>query len=142
MDDDLLAATVIALEPSLSARVLPRPQRLPQAYGKRFVEVVFLSSLSVYRIVADAGDCAWANQAIAQCADVLLFSFSTGSRSATVHANLRKQNNEWKNSRSTSFDPCFVGEEVEVGVTFPKIRFSIPWHRRVPDAMNSWSTNF
>ncbi|KAJ5746763.1 hypothetical protein N7520_011945 [Penicillium odoratum] len=114
----------------LSVRVLSHPQRLPQAYEKRFIEVAFakksLSSLSVYCIVAGAGVCAWANQAIAQCADVLLFPLSTNSRSATVHASLRKQNNEWNNSRPESFDPCFVGNEVVVGVRFPNIRFSTP----------------
>ncbi|KAJ5897192.1 hypothetical protein N7504_007480 [Penicillium tannophilum] len=76
----------------------------------------------------DAGDCAWANQAIAHCADVLLFSFGTGPRSVAEHDNLRKQTDEWSVGRPASFDPYFVGEEVEVGVTFPDIRFSSPWH--------------
>ncbi|KAJ6101818.1 hypothetical protein N7486_004245 [Penicillium sp. IBT 16267x] len=80
----------------------------------------------------DAGDCAWANQAIAHCADVLLFSFGTGPRSMAEHANLRKQNDEWSDGRPASFDPYFVGEDVEVGVKFPDIRFSSPWHGRLP----------
>lgn len=80
----------------------------------------------------DAGDCAWANQAIAHCADVLLFSFGGGPRSAAVHADLRKSNQHWCDTRPASFDPYFVdGDEVEIGTTFPDIRFSSPWHGRV-----------
>lgn len=53
------------------------------------------------------------------------------------HDNLRKQNDEWSAGRPASFDPYFVGEEVEVGIRFPDIRFSSPWHGRFPDAMTS-----
>lgn len=77
----------------------------------------------------DDGDCAWANQAIAHCADVLLFSFGAGPRSAAVHAELREKNQQWSDTRPASFDPYFVGnDEVEVGIAFPDIRFSSAWH--------------
>ncbi|KAJ5086160.1 hypothetical protein N7532_010931 [Penicillium argentinense] len=77
----------------------------------------------------DAGDCAWANQAIAHCADVLLFSFGDGPRSVAVHEDLQKQNEQWSDTRPASFDPYFVGsDEVEIGASFPDIRFSSPWH--------------
>ncbi|KAJ5106123.1 hypothetical protein N7456_002798 [Penicillium angulare] len=89
---------------------------------------VDLSSLhSIFTALGpDAGDCAWANQAIAHCADVLLFSFGTGPRSAAVHEDLRKQNGQWTHNRPASFEPYFVGNEV--GVAFPDIRFGSPWH--------------
>ncbi|KAJ5718857.1 transcriptional regulator family: Fungal Specific TF [Penicillium malachiteum] len=77
----------------------------------------------------DAGDCAWANQSIAHCADVLLFCFGTGPRSVGVYETLRKQYEQWSEARPSSFDPYFVGgDEVEVGASFPDIRFSSPWH--------------
>ncbi|KAJ5688538.1 hypothetical protein N7462_002930 [Penicillium macrosclerotiorum] len=77
----------------------------------------------------NAGDCVWANQAIAHCADVLLFSFGTGPRSVAVHADLQKQNQQWNDARPPSFDPYYVGDdEVEIGTTFPDIRFNSPWH--------------
>ncbi|KAJ5278598.1 sugar transporter [Penicillium angulare] len=89
---------------------------------------VDLSSLhSIFTALGpDAGDCAWANQAIAHCADVLLFSFGTGPRSAAVHEDLRKQNEQWRHSRPASFEPYFVGNDV--GAAFPDIRFGSPWH--------------
>ncbi|KAJ5657070.1 hypothetical protein N7507_009020 [Penicillium longicatenatum] len=94
-----------------------------------------LSSLHslFFALGPDAGDCAWANQAIAHCADVLLFSFGMGPHSVAEHDNLRKQNNEWRDGRPASFDPYFVGEDVEVGVRFPDIRFGSPWHGRFSD---------
>ncbi|KAJ5630146.1 transcriptional regulator family: Fungal Specific TF [Penicillium herquei] len=77
----------------------------------------------------DAGDCAWANQSIAHCADVLLFCFGTGPRSVGVYETLQKQYEQWSEARPPSFDPYFVGgDEVEVGASFPDIRFSSPWH--------------
>lgn len=77
----------------------------------------------------DAGDCAWANQAIAHCADVLLFSFGEGPRSVAVHENLQKQTEQWSETRPASFDPYFVGDdEVEIGGSFPDVRFNCPWH--------------
>ncbi|CAG8058812.1 unnamed protein product [Penicillium olsonii] len=77
----------------------------------------------------DAGDdCAWANQAIAHCADVLIFCFGEGHRSTAVHAELKAQNEQWTETRPDSFDPFFVGEEVEIGAAFPDIRFGCPWH--------------
>lgn len=76
----------------------------------------------------DAGDCAWANQAIAHCADVLLFCFGTGPRSVAVHEELKSQNQQWSEARPDSFDPYFVGKDVEVGITFPDIRYGCPWH--------------
>ena len=78
----------------------------------------------------DAGDCAWANQAIAHCADVLIFCFGEGHRSTAVHAELKAQNEQWTETRPDSFDPFFVGEEVEIGTAFPDIRFGCPWHGR------------
>ncbi|KAJ5787903.1 hypothetical protein N7457_002893 [Penicillium paradoxum] len=76
----------------------------------------------------DAGDCTWANQAIAHCADVLLFCFGTAPRSVEVHAQLKAQNQHWSKARPDSFDPYFVGEEMEIGATFPDIRFGCAWH--------------
>ncbi|KAJ5751192.1 hypothetical protein N7533_008220 [Penicillium manginii] len=76
----------------------------------------------------NAGDCAWANQAIAHCADVLLFSFGEGPRSVAVHESLLKKTDRWSETRPASFDPYFVGDEVEIGANFPDIRFSCPWH--------------
>ncbi|KAJ5855371.1 uncharacterized protein N7529_009315 [Penicillium soppii] len=76
----------------------------------------------------DAGDCAWANQAIAHCADVLIFCFGEGHRSTAVHAELKAQNEQWTATRPDSFDPYFVGEEGEIGVAFPDVRFGCPWH--------------
>jgi hypothetical protein len=78
----------------------------------------------------NAGDCAWANQAIAHCADVLLFSFGEGPRSVAVHESLLKKTDRWSETRPASFDPYFVGDEVEIGANFPDIRFSCPWHGR------------
>lgn len=79
------------------------------------------------------GDCLWANQAIAHCADVLLFSFGTHARSMAVHADLQEQNQHWSDSRPPSFDPYFIDSDtVEVGTTFPDIRFSSPWHGKSP----------
>lgn len=92
---------------------------------------VDLSSLhSLFTAIGpDDGDCLWANQAIAHCADVLLFSFGTGPRSTSVHDNLQEQNQHWSDSRPSSFDPYFVdSDEVEIGTSFPDIRFSCPWH--------------
>ncbi|KAF3394420.1 hypothetical protein F1880_004883, partial [Penicillium rolfsii] len=75
------------------------------------------------------GDCLWANQAIAHCADVLSYSFGAGTRSMTVHADLQEQNQHWSDSRPSSFDPYFIdSDEVEIGKTFPDIRFNSPWH--------------
>ncbi|KAJ5571478.1 transcriptional regulator family: Fungal Specific TF [Penicillium sp. DV-2018c] len=68
----------------------------------------------------DAGDCVWANQAIAHCAHVLVFCFGEGPRS--------EANQQWRETRPDSFDPYFVGEDVEVGTEFPDIRFGCPWH--------------
>lgn len=77
----------------------------------------------------DSGDCAWANRAIAHCADVLLFSFGTDPRSVAVHAGLREENEQWSEARPASFDPYFLGSDVvEIGAAFPDIRFSSPWH--------------
>ncbi|KAJ5139463.1 transcriptional regulator family: Fungal Specific TF [Penicillium atrosanguineum] len=76
----------------------------------------------------DAVDCDWANQAIAHCADVLLFSFGACPRSVAVHADLCKRNEQWSEIRPASFDPYFVGDEVQIGATFPDIRFSSAWH--------------
>lgn len=77
----------------------------------------------------DAGDCAWANRAIAHCADVLLFSFGTDTRSVAVHAGLREENEQWSETRPASFDPYYLGSDiVEIGAAFPDIRFSSPWH--------------
>lgn len=81
----------------------------------------------------DDGDCLWANQAIAHCADVLLFSFGPEARSTAVHSDLQQQNQHWSDSRPPSFDPYFLAnEEGEIGATFPDIRFSSPWHGKVP----------
>ncbi|KAJ5803641.1 uncharacterized protein N7503_006091 [Penicillium pulvis] len=146
MNDDLLAATVILrlLEEfdgsSPSATTTPSlrqavywsglRQEIYNALSLQQAPDIDLSSLhSLFSALGpDAGDCAWANQAIAHCADVLLFSFGTGLRSVAEHDNLRKQTDEWSAGRPASFDPYFVGEEVEVGVAFPDIRFSSPWH--------------
>ncbi|KAJ5989767.1 hypothetical protein N7499_010300 [Penicillium canescens] len=89
-----------------------------------------MSSLNSYfsPLGPDAGDCAWANQAIAHCADVLVFCFGQAHRSAIVHAELKAQNQQWNETRPDSFDPYFVGDEVEVGTTFPDIRFRCAWH--------------
>ncbi|KAJ5542714.1 transcriptional regulator family: Fungal Specific TF [Penicillium sp. DV-2018c] len=76
----------------------------------------------------DAGDCVWANQAIAHCAHVLVFCFGEAPRSEAVHADLKTQNQQWRETRPDSFDPYFVGEDVEVGTEFPDIRFGCPWH--------------
>lgn len=77
----------------------------------------------------DAGDCAWANQAIAHCADVLVFSFGTDPRSAVAQADLQEQNQRWIDIRPASFDSCFVdGDGAEIGGTFPDIRPNAPWH--------------
>lgn len=76
----------------------------------------------------DAGDCAWANEAITHCADVLIFCFGEGPRSVGVHAELKVHNQQWRETRPDSFDPYFVGEEVEVGVKLPDIRYGCPWH--------------
>ncbi len=92
---------------------------------------VDLSSLhSLFTAIGpDDGDCLWANQAIAHCADVLLFSFGTGPRSAAVHDDLREQNQHWSDTRPSSFDPYFVdSDKIEIGTSFPDIRFSCPWH--------------
>ncbi|CDM27176.1 transcriptional regulator family: Fungal Specific TF [Penicillium roqueforti] len=77
---------------------------------------------------SDAGDCAWANQAITHCAHVLVFCFGKGPRSAAVHAELTAHNQQWSETRPNSFDPYFVGEDVVVGTEFPDIRYSCPWH--------------
>ncbi|KAJ5444530.1 uncharacterized protein N7458_008402 [Penicillium daleae] len=77
----------------------------------------------------DDGDCLWANQAIAHCADVLLFSFGTNPRSTAVHTDLQEQNQHWSDSRPPSFDPYFIGSDnVEIGATFADVRYSSPWH--------------
>ncbi|KAJ5769763.1 uncharacterized protein N7511_001814 [Penicillium nucicola] len=76
----------------------------------------------------DAGDCAWANQAIAHCAEVLVFCFGPAHRSAIVHEELKAQNQQWNETRPSTFDPYFVGGEVEVGTSFPDIRFGCAWH--------------
>ena len=78
-------------------------------------------------------DCTWANQAIAHCTDVLMFSFGKGPRLATVHAELQAKNQEWLDTRPDSFDPFFIDrDEVEIGPTFPDIRFHSAWHGRPP----------
>lgn len=77
---------------------------------------------------SDAGDCTWANQAIAHCADVLVFCFGEGPRSVAVYAELKAQNQRWSETRPDSFDPYFVGQDMEVGTSFPDIRFGCPWH--------------
>ncbi|KAJ5342753.1 transcriptional regulator family: Fungal Specific TF [Penicillium brevicompactum] len=51
-----------------------------------------------------------------------------GHRSTAVHAELKAQNEQWTETRPDSFDPFFVGEEVEIGTAFPDIRFGCPWH--------------
>jgi hypothetical protein len=66
----------------------------------------------------------------AHCADVLLFSFGEGPRSVAVHESLLKKTDRWSETRPASFDPYFVGDEVEIGANFPDIRFSCPWHGR------------
>lgn len=71
-----------------------------------------------------ADDCAWADQAIAHCADVLRFCFGDGSRSAGAHVELKLQNQWWRDSRPDSFDPYFVRAEA----TLPEIRFGSAWH--------------
>ncbi|KAJ5964962.1 transcriptional regulator family: Fungal Specific TF [Penicillium vulpinum] len=76
----------------------------------------------------DAGDCAWANQAITHCADVLVFCFGEGPRSTTVHAELKAHNQQWSETRPDSFEPYFVGEDVEVGIKLPDIRYGCSWH--------------
>ncbi|KAJ5498737.1 hypothetical protein N7453_007788 [Penicillium expansum] len=76
----------------------------------------------------DAGDCAWANQAITHCAHVLVFCFGEGPRSAAVHADLKVHNQQWSETRPDTFDPYFVGEDGEVGTKFPDIRYGCPWH--------------
>ncbi|KZN90235.1 hypothetical protein EN45_003510 [Penicillium chrysogenum] len=76
----------------------------------------------------DAGDCAWANQAITHCAHVLVFCFGEGPRSAAVYADLKAHNQQWSETRPDSFDPYFVGEDVAVGTQFPDIRYGCPWH--------------
>ncbi|KAG0161422.1 hypothetical protein PDIDSM_8956 [Penicillium digitatum] len=72
----------------------------------------------------DAGDCAWANQAITHCAHVLVFCFGDGPRSAIVHAELKAYNQQWNENRPDSFDPYFV---VRTGEKFPDI-VTGPWH--------------
>jgi hypothetical protein len=103
-----------------------------------------MSSLNSYfsPLRPDAGDCAWANQAIAHCADVLVFCFGQAHRSAIVHAELKAQNQQWNETRPDSFDPYFVGDEVEVGTTFPDIRFSCAWHgKQQPQCENQIPEN-
>lgn len=86
----------------------------------------------------DDGDCLWANQAIAHCADVLLFSFGTNPRSTAVHTDLQEQNQHWSDSRPPSFDPYFIGSDnVEIGATFADVRYSSPWHGKF-----SWGAFF
>lgn len=50
--------------------------------------------------------------------------------------HLRQQHERWRDNRPASFDPYFVGDEVEIGTTFPDIRFSSPWHGREPPGVN------
>ncbi|KAJ5807913.1 hypothetical protein N7474_009182, partial [Penicillium riverlandense] len=77
----------------------------------------------------DVDDCTWANQAIAHCTDVLMFSFGEGPRSTAVHAELLAKSQEWLDTRPDSFDPFFIDrDEVEIGATFPDIRFHSAWH--------------
>lgn len=109
-------------------------QELYNALSLQQAPDIDLSSLHLLfsALGPDAGDCDWANQAIAHCADVLLFSFGTDPRSAAVHVDLQKQNHQWSDTRPASFDPYFVdGDGVEIGDTFPDIRFNSPWHGRV-----------
>lgn len=113
-------------------------QELYNALSLQQAPDIDLSSLhSLFSALGpDAGDCAWANQAIAHCADVLLFSFGTDPRSAAVHVDLQKQNQQWSDTRPASFDPYFVdGDGVEIGDTFPDIRFNSPWHGRVESGL-------
>ncbi|KAL1984894.1 hypothetical protein VTN96DRAFT_8553 [Rasamsonia emersonii] len=77
----------------------------------------------------DADDCVWANQAIAHCADVLLFCYGEARRSATVHAELLRENRRWRESRPPSFDPYFVDDGDAVSRTgFPDIKMHADWH--------------
>lgn len=109
-------------------------QEIYNAMSLRQAPDIDLSSLhSLFTALSpDAVDCDWANQAIAHCADVLLFCFGAGPRSAAVHVDLRKRNEQWSENRPASFDPYFVGsDEVQIGATFPDIRFSSAWHGKV-----------
>lgn len=106
-------------------------QEIYNALSLQQVPDVNLSSLhSLFTALGPgAGDCAWANQAIVHCADVLLFSFGTAPRSTVVHVDLQKQNKQWTETRPASFDPYFVaGDDVEIGEAFSDIRFNSPWH--------------
>lgn len=75
-----------------------------------------------------ADDCAWANQAIAHCADVLRFCFGDDPRSVDAHGELKLQNRRWRDARPDSFDPYFVGAEVDAEPALPEIRFGSAWH--------------
>lgn len=46
-----------------------------------------------------------------ECADVLLFSFGLDSRSAAVHVDLQKQNDQWCDNQPGTFEPYFVNAD-------------------------------
>jgi hypothetical protein len=74
------------------------------------------------------GDCAWANRAIAHCADVLLFCFGEKRRSVAVHGELRAKNEAWHEEKPDSFEPYYVGGDVDTESGFPDLRFSSACH--------------
>lgn len=74
-------------------------------------------------------DCAWANMAIAHCAEVLDFSFGQGSRAVSLHHALMNFNQRWRVIRPVSFDPWFSTASVSPeSVDFPDIRYHMDWH--------------
>lgn len=76
----------------------------------------------------DDSDYDWANQAIAHCADVLLFCFGENHRSAATHSELKLKNAQWSETRPNSFDPYFVGSNPEIRDDLPDIRYSSACH--------------
>jgi hypothetical protein len=114
-------------------------QEIFNAMSLQQVPDIDLSSLhSLFTALGpDAIDCDWANQAIAHCADVLRFSFGAGPRSAVVHADLWKKNEQWCEIRPASFDPYFVGDVKLIGATIPDIRFSSAWHGKAPQGFRT-----
>ena len=76
----------------------------------------------------DTDACAWANRAIAHCADVLGFCFGDGYRSVDTHTELKLQNQKWRDARPDSFDPYFVDVGKKVEPALPVIQFGSAWH--------------
>lgn len=80
-------------------------------------------------IIQQTDDCAWANLAIAHCAEVLDFSFGQGSRAVSLHHSLMDFNQRWRDTRPPSFDPWFSRESIpSESFEFPDIKYHMDWH--------------